>query len=251
MRQPAADPQRDVTERSADQRPEHRAVTEQQHRVLDEGPAARDLGNGDREQRQRSRVVDEALPRQDRHHLLRQSEPAADGDGGDGVGRRHHRTENQRGTERQRRHDPRRRTGDGDGGDDDEPDAEAEDRPDVAQERREREVQRRRVQQRRQHHRQQHLGFQFDAFEFRCERHRESDDDQDECGFQPAPMCDGSDHDGADDDEDQFHPAIVASIRRRCCVYFWQVGHQNRLRPSSSAVRIVVPHTRHGSAARR
>ena len=142
-------------------------------------------------------------------------------------------------------------TGDGDGGDDDQPDAEAEDRPDVAQERREREVQRRRVQQRRQHHRQQHLGFQFDAFESRCERHRESNDDEDECGFQPAPMRDGSDHDGADDDEDQFHPAIVASIRRRCCVYFWQVGHQNRLRPSSSAVRIVVPHTRHGSPARR
>ena len=33
--------------------------------------------------------------------------------------------------------------------------------------------------------------------------------------------------------------------------YVWQVGHQNRLRPSSTAVRIGVPHTRHGSPARR
>src|SRR6478609_6090168 len=31
----------------------------------------------------------------------------------------------------------------------------------------------------------------------------------------------------------------------------WQVGHQNTLRPSSTAVRMAVAHTRHGSAARR
>src|SRR4029077_1770371 len=37
----------------------------------------------------------------------------------------------------------------------------------------------------------------------------------------------------------------------RALLYFWQVGHQNTLRPSSSAVRIVVPHTRHGSPALR
>src|SRR5271166_6068162 len=39
-----------------------------------------------------------------------------------------------------------------------------------------------------------------------------------------------------------------------CCsksFYFWQVWHQKTFRPSSSAVRIVVPHTRHGSPARR
>jgi hypothetical protein len=37
----------------------------------------------------------------------------------------------------------------------------------------------------------------------------------------------------------------------RVLVQVWQVGHQNRLRPSSSAVRTEVPHTRHGSPARR
>lgn len=38
---------------------------------------------------------------------------------------------------------------------------------------------------------------------------------------------------------------------RRYVVHVWQVGHQNRLRPSNSAVRTAVPHTRHGSPARR
>ena len=33
--------------------------------------------------------------------------------------------------------------------------------------------------------------------------------------------------------------------------YVWQVWHQKTFRPSSSAVLIVVPHTRHGSPARR
>jgi hypothetical protein len=112
---------------------------------------------------------------------------------------------------RQRRHQPGGDTGDGERGDHDEPDTEAEDRPDVAQECREREIQCRRVEQRRQHHRQQHLGFQFDALEFGCERHRESDDNKNERGFEATPMRDGSNHDGADDDKDQFHPPIVAS----------------------------------------
>jgi hypothetical protein len=31
----------------------------------------------------------------------------------------------------------------------------------------------------------------------------------------------------------------------------WQTGHQNTFRPSSTALLIVVPHTRHGSPARR
>jgi hypothetical protein len=34
-------------------------------------------------------------------------------------------------------------------------------------------------------------------------------------------------------------------------VHVWQVGHQKTLRPSNSAVRIAVPHTRHASPARR
>lgn len=33
--------------------------------------------------------------------------------------------------------------------------------------------------------------------------------------------------------------------------YFWQVGHQNTLRPSSTVVRIGALHTRHGSPERR
>jgi len=33
--------------------------------------------------------------------------------------------------------------------------------------------------------------------------------------------------------------------------HVWQVGHQKTFRPSSSVVRIVVVHTRHGSPARR
>jgi hypothetical protein len=39
--------------------------------------------------------------------------------------------------------------------------------------------------------------------------------------------------------------------RRRPYGQVWQVGHQKRLRPSNSAVRIDVPHTRHGSPVRR
>ncbi len=93
---------------------------------------ARDLGDREGEQRQRGRVVDQALARQDRHHLLRQAEFAADRDGGDGVGRRHHGAEDEGRGERQGRHQPRGDTRDGECGDDDEPDAEAEDRPDVA-----------------------------------------------------------------------------------------------------------------------
>jgi hypothetical protein len=42
-------------------------------------------------------------------------------------------------------------------------------------------------------------------------RHRESDDNKNERGFEATPMRDGSNHDGADDDKDQFHPPIVAS----------------------------------------
>jgi hypothetical protein len=33
--------------------------------------------------------------------------------------------------------------------------------------------------------------------------------------------------------------------------HVWQIGHQNKFRPSSTAVRMEVPHTRHGSPARR
>lgn len=36
-----------------------------------------------------------------------------------------------------------------------------------------------------------------------------------------------------------------------CACQRWQVGHQKTFRPSSSLVRIVVPHTRHASPARR
>src|SRR4051794_7279194 len=39
--------------------------------------------------------------------------------------------------------------------------------------------------------------------------------------------------------------------RRRSYCQVWQVGHQKRLRPSNSTVRIDVPHTRHESPARR
>ena len=43
----------------------------------------------------------------------------------------------------------------------------------------------------------------------------------------------------------------LSNSGRSCLCYFWQDGHQKTFRPSSSAVRIVVPHTRHGSPARR
>ena len=167
--------------------------------------------------------------------------------------------------------------GDRERGDDHQADAQAEDRFDVAQERREREVQRRRVQQRRQHDAEQDVRVQFGRLEPGQERHRDADDDDDQRRFQPAAVRDGGDHDGADDDEDQFHARIVAANARafspsrtsgresaRRARHFvdlggrlgralsiWQVGHQNRLRPSSSTVRTVVPHTRHGSPARR
>ena len=209
--QPPSDPQRHVAERGAHQRADDRAVAEQQERVLDEGVAARDLGHRDGEQRQRRGVVDEALAGQDRHHAFGQAEFAAHRDGGDGVGRRDDRAEHQRRAERQRHdHQPRRHQRHGERGDDDQADAEAEDRPDVAQERREREVQRRRVQQRRQHHRQQDVRVEFGRLEPRQERHGDADDDDDQRGFEPAPMRHGGDDDGSDDDEDEFHAPIVA-----------------------------------------
>ena len=61
--QPLADPQRHESQRRTDDRPEDGAVTEQQERVVDEGVGACDLGDRDREQRQRGGVVDEALAR--------------------------------------------------------------------------------------------------------------------------------------------------------------------------------------------
>ena len=44
---------------------------------------------------------------------------------------------------------------------------------------------------------------------------------------------------------------LAPPAQGRVRYHVWQVGHQNRLRPSSSAVRIDVPQTRHGSPARR
>ena len=83
-----------------------------------------------------------------------------------------------------------------------------------------------------------------------------ADDHDDQRGFEPAPVGDGGDDDGPDDDQDQFHPTDCpvkrgrpAGLNRRPST--WQVGHQNRLRPSITSVRIGVPQTRHGSPARR
>ena len=44
-------------------------------------------------------------------------------------------------------------------------------------------------------------------------------------------------------------PADPFDPMRRLRDQVWQVGHQKRLRPSNSAVRIEVPHTRHDSPA--
>jgi hypothetical protein len=68
--QPPADPQRHVSQHRTDQRPEHRAVGEQQQRVLDERVAARHLRDRDGEQGQCGRIVDQALAGQDRHDPL-------------------------------------------------------------------------------------------------------------------------------------------------------------------------------------
>jgi hypothetical protein len=208
-----------VSKGGADDRAEHRAVTEEQERVLDEGVAARDLGHRDGEQRQRGGVVDEALAGEDRHHLLGQPQLAAHRDGGDGVRRGDDRAQNQRRPERQRyHHEPGGHRRHGERGDHDQADAQTQDRPDVAQERREREGQRRRVEQGRQHHRQQDVRIEFGRFETRDERRGDADDDDDQRGFEPSMVGDGGDDDRADDDEDEFHPPIVPSNRPWCAV---------------------------------
>ena len=210
--QPPADPQGDVTQRRSDEGSHHGAVAEQQQRILDERVAAGDVCHRDREQTQRSRIVDQALAGQDRHHPFGQAELAAHRDCGHRVRRGDDGAQHQcRGEGQRNHHQPGRHRSDGEGGDHHECDAEAEDRPDVAQERREREIQRRRIQQRRQHDGQQDVRVQFRRFETRQERHRATDDDDDERRFQSAPVGNGGHHDRADDNEDQFHPQIVAS----------------------------------------
>jgi hypothetical protein len=53
--------------------------------------------------------------------------------------------------------------------------------------------------------------------------------------------------------DEQLQTPLLLFILSCCSTssHAWQVWHQKTFRPSNSAVRITVPHTRHGSPARR
>lgn len=114
-------------------------------------------------QRQRGRVVDEALPRQHGHDAARQTELAADRGGRDRVGRGDDRTEQQRAGQRERGQDPPGDEPDRDRGQQHERDTEPADLRQAALEPHERHVQRGRVQQRRQHEIEQQVAVDVDV----------------------------------------------------------------------------------------
>ena len=98
--------------------------------------------------------------------------------------------------------------------------------------------------------RQQDVRIQFGRLEARQERHGDADHDDDQRRFQAAAVRDGGDHDGADDDEDQFHAPIVASTVR-LLLTSGRSGTRTGCGPPAPRCASVVPHTRHGSPARR
>jgi hypothetical protein len=64
---------------------------------------------------------------------------------------------------------------------------------------------------------------QFGRLEARQERRGDADDDDDQGGFQAASMRDGSDEDGANDDQDEFRPPILPS--NAAARSGWRVRH--------------------------
>src|SRR5262249_36748198 len=161
-------------------------------------------GDGDPEQDQRRRIIDQALALEDRHDPPRQPDPPGDRGGGDRVRRRDHRAERERGGQRYPRHQQVDGEPDATGGEQHEPDREEEDRAQVVTERGHRRLDRRHVQQRWQYPDQYDLGLQTQLRD-RRERQEETGHDEQYWGEQPQPASQRGDrhHDGHQPHRDQ------------------------------------------------
>jgi hypothetical protein len=126
-------------------------------------PVALSRGDGDRQDGQRGRVVEQALALDEGDQARRQPHPAPDGERRHRVGGRHGRTE--RDARRQRRPADEQREADPDeqGGGGHEEDREADHGAQVAADGRQRAVQRGAVEQWRQHQREHQLGVEHDV----------------------------------------------------------------------------------------
>jgi hypothetical protein len=202
--QPPANVDSGHREPHADGRPDARAVEEEQDRPVDERVCAGHRRDGDREQRERRRVVHEALAGQQREDVAPQAELAADGQGAHRIGRGDRGAEHDRGAHRQRRHDPGRHRGRGEGGGDHEQHTEPQDRHQQAHERRERERERRRVDQRRDEDREDDVRLQLEPRGAWDERRGAGQNGDHERRLQLSPTGVCGHHDRAEHDQDEL-----------------------------------------------
>jgi hypothetical protein len=141
------------------------------------------------EQRQRRRVVDQALATEDRHHPARQVQPAADGQRGDGVRRRDHGAQHQARGQRQARDQPRGDDSDDDGGERHQAHGEQPDRPLVGPDPEVGRVERGRVQQRGQHEQEHDLRVERHLDDAGDQRRRQAGEDEHESGRHAQPAA--------------------------------------------------------------
>ncbi|CAD5141609.1 exported protein of unknown function [Microbacterium sp. Nx66] len=164
-------------------------------------------------ERERGRVVDEALPRQHRHDAAGQTETTTDRRRRHRVRRSDDGPEQQRARQRERRQDPPGHESDGERGEQHQPDPETADLREAALEPDERHVEGGGVQQRRQHEAEQQVPVDLQLRHERQERRGQRDDGHEQRGRPSAPPRDGGHGDGSDEDVEDpgFHAESVAA----------------------------------------
>ena len=198
-----------------------RRVGEEKHRIGEQGVGASDRGDRDREQGEGGSVVHEALTGEDVHHPARQAEFVADGGRSDGIRGSHHRAQQNGRAQCESRHDRGGNETDRDRGDDHEAYPEAEDRAEIAQKAKHREVERRRVEKRGQNNAEdeftRHFQARYTGDEGDCEAH----DHDDQGGLQPLALGESGDTDCPQQHNEEQHdvhgPTVVrprAATRR-------------------------------------
>ena len=179
---------------------------------LDGGAERR--GGGDPEQDERCRVVDQALPLQDRDHLPRQADPSGHRRRGDRVRRGHHRPEGQADGEGQLRQEQAYDQRDRERREDHESDRQQQDRPEVVAERRHRGLHRGHVEQRRQDPDQNRVGVEPDVRKTRHEGEPEPGDHEQHRGEESEasgqPGSDDRDRQEEDDLDKLLHGESLA-----------------------------------------
>jgi hypothetical protein len=133
-----------------------------------------------RYKRQRRRVVDQALPLEDRHYPARDAEPPEDGGRRDRIRWRDDRTERQRRSEAHRRDDRLRDETDGHRSEQHEADREQKDGPGVRPEVADRGEIGGREEDRRQEQREHQIGLQLDVGQVREEPQQHARDEQED-----------------------------------------------------------------------